>query len=135
MALASATDLRKVIGPSGSRITPLVTIALDAEVGQLHLALSLFARLEALNRRIPTPPQCQIDPLQHDVASPKRVLANMSDEQFAALFNELQSRGDRAKLMRIVFLEAHKKKSALLLSRRFIYSNVAWATFCSPILI
>ena len=57
------------------------------------------------------------------------------DEQFAALFNELQSRGDRAKLMRIVFLEAHKKKSALLLSRRFIYSNVAWATFCSPILI
>ena len=135
MALASATDLRKVIGPSGSRITPLVTIGLDAEVGQLHLALSLFARLEALNRRIPTPPQCQIDPLQHDVASPKRVLANMSDEQFAALFNELQSRGDRAKLMRIVFLEAHKKKSALLLSRRFIYSNVAWATFCSPILI
>ena len=32
MALASATDLRKVIGPSGSRITPLVTIALDADV-------------------------------------------------------------------------------------------------------
>ena len=26
-----------------------------------------FARLVALNRRIPTPPQCQIDPLQHDV--------------------------------------------------------------------
>ena len=101
----------------------------------VHLALSLFARLEALNRRIPAPPQGDVDPLQHDVASPKRVLANMSDEQFAALFNELQSRGDRAKLMRIVFLEAHKKKSALLLSRRFIYSNVAWATFCSPILI
>ena len=87
---------------------------------EVHLALSLFARLEALNRRIPAPPQGDVDPLQHDVASPKRVLANMSDEQFAALFNELQSRGDRAKLMRIVFLEAHKKKSALLLSRRSI---------------
>ena len=44
-----------------------VTIGLDADVGHLHLALSLFARLEAFNRRIPTPPQCQIDPLQHDV--------------------------------------------------------------------
>src|SRR6516164_1844742 len=29
--------------------------------------LPFFARLEALNRRIPMPPQCQIDPLQHDV--------------------------------------------------------------------
>jgi len=50
--------------------TPLVTIGLDAEVGHhgvRYTALSLFARLEALNRRIPTPPQCQIDPLQHDV--------------------------------------------------------------------
>jgi hypothetical protein len=45
-----------------SRIPPLVTIGLDA-----HLALSLFARLEALNRRIPTPPQSDVDPLQHDV--------------------------------------------------------------------
>jgi hypothetical protein len=52
-----------------SRITPLVAIGLDAEVGHhgVHLALSLFARLDALNRRVPTPPQCQIDPLQHDV--------------------------------------------------------------------
>jgi hypothetical protein len=31
------------------------------------IVLPLFARLEALNRRIATPPQCQIDPLQHDV--------------------------------------------------------------------
>ena len=29
--------------------------------------LPFFARLEILNRRIPTLPQCQIDPLQHDV--------------------------------------------------------------------
>jgi hypothetical protein len=28
---------------------------------------SLFARLDALNRRVPTPPQCVIDPLQDDV--------------------------------------------------------------------
>src|SRR5262249_40741557 len=28
--------------------------------------LPFFARLE-IQRRIPTPPQCQIDPLQHDV--------------------------------------------------------------------
>ena len=40
--------------------------------------LPFFARLEALNRRIPTPPQCQIDPLQH---------------------NELVAKGDRTKLM------------------------------------
>jgi hypothetical protein len=42
----------------------------DADVGHhgvVHLALSLFARLEAFNQRIPTPPQCQIDPLQDDV--------------------------------------------------------------------
>jgi hypothetical protein len=38
-----------------------------APCSEIHLALSLFARLEAFNRRIPTPPQCQIDPLQHDV--------------------------------------------------------------------
>ena len=74
MALASAIDLGKAIGRArqaaredGSRITPLVTIAFDADVGHLHLALSLFARLEAFNRRIPTPPQSDIDPLQHDV--------------------------------------------------------------------
>ena len=29
--------------------------------------LPFFARLEILNRQIPTPPQCQIDPLPHDV--------------------------------------------------------------------
>jgi hypothetical protein len=29
-----------------------------APCSEVHLALSLFARLEALNRRIPTPPQC-----------------------------------------------------------------------------
>src|SRR6516162_3579218 len=29
--------------------------------------LPFFGRLEILNRRIATPPQCQIDPLQHDV--------------------------------------------------------------------
>jgi hypothetical protein len=34
---------------------------------EVHLALSLFARLEALNRRIATPPQSDVDPLQHDV--------------------------------------------------------------------
>ena len=39
----------------------------------------------------------------------------IDDEQFAALFNELQSRGGRAKLMRIVFLEAHKKKERIAL--------------------
>jgi hypothetical protein len=33
---------------------------------EVHLALSLFPD-QVLNRRIPTPPQCQIDPLQHDV--------------------------------------------------------------------
>jgi hypothetical protein len=42
-------------------------IEADADVNHLHLALSLFANFEALNRRIPTPPQCQINPLQHDV--------------------------------------------------------------------
>jgi hypothetical protein len=31
------------------------------------IVLPLFARLEALNRRIATPPQCQIDPLRDDV--------------------------------------------------------------------
>jgi hypothetical protein len=30
---------------------------------KVHLALSLFPSDEALNRRIPTSPQCQIDPL------------------------------------------------------------------------
>jgi hypothetical protein len=45
----------------------LVTIGLDADVGDLHLALSLFARFEAFDRRISTPPQCQIDPLYHDI--------------------------------------------------------------------
>ena len=39
-------------------------IGLDADVGHLHLALSLFSRLEAFNRRIPAPAQCQIDPLR-----------------------------------------------------------------------
>jgi hypothetical protein len=29
--------------------------------------LPFFAHFEAFNRRIPTPPQCQIDPFQHDV--------------------------------------------------------------------
>src|SRR5215471_9929871 len=29
--------------------------------------LPFFAHLEILNRRIPMPPQCQIDPFQHDV--------------------------------------------------------------------
>src|SRR5215472_10063161 len=29
--------------------------------------LPFFARLEIPNRRIPMPPQCQIDPLQHDI--------------------------------------------------------------------
>ena len=43
---------------------------LDADVGHhgvRSICLSLFAHFEALNRRIPTLPQCQIDPLQHDV--------------------------------------------------------------------
>jgi hypothetical protein len=130
---------------------------------RVHLALSLFARLEALNRRIPTPPQCQIDPLQHDVVDFETLLERdlvegsrlsplcpssrrsgpldqnretqipglpsgsyfhsalfavlihsmalgyfcasarikFDDEQFAALFNELQARGDKQKLMQL----------------------------------
>ena len=71
MALASATDLRKVIGLSGSRITPLVTIGLDADVGHHGVGYispyGFFASLKAFNRRIPTPPQSDIDPVQHDV--------------------------------------------------------------------
>src|SRR5262249_4460675 len=47
----------RVIGPGGSRIRRW------SPRRGVHLALALFARLEALNRRIPTPPQCQIDPL------------------------------------------------------------------------
>jgi len=58
---------RKPVEKCDSRITRLATIGLDADVGHLHLALSLFARLEAFNRRIPTPPQGDVDPLQHDV--------------------------------------------------------------------
>jgi hypothetical protein len=41
--------------------------ATKTDVALASAALSLFARLEALNRRIATPPQCQIDPLQHNV--------------------------------------------------------------------
>jgi len=68
-ALSSRRSTRASKPPDecDSRITPLVTIGLDADVGHLHLTLSLFASHEALNRRIPTPPQYQIDPLQYDV--------------------------------------------------------------------
>jgi hypothetical protein len=33
--------------------------------------LIAFSGQEALNQRIPTPPQCQINPLQHDELVPK----------------------------------------------------------------
>ena len=49
-----------------------------------------------LNRRIPTPPQCV------DIAASSARI-KFDDEQFAALFNELQSRGDKAKLMQFVW--------------------------------
>ena len=91
----------------------------------VHLALSLFARLEALNRRIPTSPQCQIDPsetqipglpsgsyfhfalfavLIHSMAAGycgASARIKFDDEQFVALFKELQARGDKAKLMQL----------------------------------
>jgi hypothetical protein len=41
--------------------------------------------LKALNRHIPTPPQCV------DIAARQRI--KFDDEQFAALVNELQARG------------------------------------------
>ena len=87
--------------------------------------LSLFARLEILNRRIPTPPQYQIDPLRDpdprptiEIVFPLRLVAvlihsmavgycgasaliKFDDEQFAALFNELQARDDKTKLMQL----------------------------------
>src|SRR6516225_4964629 len=40
--------------------------------------LPYFARLEILNRRIPMPPQCQIDPLQHDVVDFEALLEGNS---------------------------------------------------------
>ena len=63
MALASATDLRKVIGPAMRR-----------------------------HRLRGAAPDTQLTP---------QALADMSEEKFAALFNELQTRGDKTKLMQL----------------------------------
>jgi len=55
----SLIETKRLSGPAGSkRMRTLVTSIWP---------LSFFARLETLNRRIPTPPQCQINPLQHEV--------------------------------------------------------------------
>jgi hypothetical protein len=93
----------------------------EARWREVHLALSLFARLEAFNQRIPTPPQCQIDPPRTTSwifsRSSNAILRSASfcptpycgasarikfdDEQFEALYNELMMSGNKEKLMQI----------------------------------
>jgi hypothetical protein len=91
VALASVTDLHKAIGPAIALTYP-----------------------EAFDRRIPTPPQCQIDPSETQdpgptigIVFPLRLVCRVDpldggrNEQFAAVFNELQARGDKTKLMQL----------------------------------
>jgi hypothetical protein len=55
----SLIETKRLSGPAGSRrMRTLVTSTWP---------LSLFAHFEALNRRVPTPPQSDVDTLQHDV--------------------------------------------------------------------
>ena len=92
MALASATDLRKVIGPSGSRITRLVTIGLDADVGHYGGIQRGHPAASSLSKAGGTSPDTELT---------SAALAEMSDERFTEVLNELQARGDKAKLMQL----------------------------------
>ena len=97
MALASATDLRKVIGPSGSRITPLVTIGHDADVG--HHGVGYISPI-AFSQRGSQSTDTHAAAMCGYCGASARI--KFDDEQFAALFNELQARGDKQKLMQFV---------------------------------
>src|SRR5262249_19777507 len=56
--------------------------------------LPFFARLEILNRRIPMPPQGDVDPLQHDVVDFEALLEGDLAECFIDRIWQVQARVD-----------------------------------------
>jgi hypothetical protein len=61
----------------------------------IFVELPFFAHFEALNRRIPTPPQCQVDPLQHGVVDFEALLERDLAERLIDRLRQVQARVER----------------------------------------
>ena len=94
--LGRRAENRNVQASHPSRIIPLVTIGLDADVGHHSVRYILpiaFSQRGSQSTHTHAAAMCGY------CGASARI--KFDDEQFAALFNELQARGDREKLMQL----------------------------------